>query len=407
MELDILFLGKLFPREKEAEIKAKMKAGMQDAANALQYHIIDGLDANDCGTIRILSYLPVGSYPRSYTDARIAPYAFRHSSRYDAGDLVVGCTNMTIVKQFANRHPFCRQLRKWVRSDSGRPKVLLLYTPTRLFLSLAKYVKHLNPAIMTCCIIADIPEFITGRTLHGAAKLFSDYEVRKTSALYRYIDRFVLLTEQMAPKLGITVPYLVMEGIAPEPSAVPAAAIAAGDYILYTGTLNYEFGIEVLLQAFALIQNPRWKLVICGFGQAEKAIREASDPRIVYLGRVDRAQALALQQGAMLLVNPRQNNAEFTKYSFPSKTMEYLASGVPVVAYKLDGIPDAYDPYLNYVPDNSPEALAAVITAIGSLSAEARQAMGQRAKAFVTGEKNAKKQAGRILRFLEEGLLES
>ena len=38
-------------------------------------------------------------------------------------------------------------------------------------------------------------------------------------------------------------------------------------------------------------------------------------------------------------VNPRQNNEEFTKYSFPSKTMEYLASGVPVVAYKLDGIP--------------------------------------------------------------------
>ena len=160
----------------------------------------------------------------------------------------------------------------------------------------------------------------------------------------------------------------------------------------------------MLLQAFARIQNPDWKLVICGFGQAEKTIRESSDPRIVYLGRVDRTQALALQRGAMLLVNPRQNNAEFTKYSFPSKTMEYLASGVPVVAYKLDGIPDEYDGYLNYVPDNTPEALAAVITAIGSKSAEERRTMGRRAQAFVTEEKNAKKQAGRILRFLEEGL---
>lgn len=405
MDLDILFLGKLFPREKEAEIKAKMKSGMQDAANALQYHIIDGLDANFCGTIRILDYLPVGSYPKSYADAHIAPYAFRHCGRYDAGDLVVGCTNMTILKQFANRRPFCRQLRKWVQSDSGRPKVLLLYTPTRLFLSLAKYAKRLNPHILTCCIIADIPEFITGRTLHGAAKVFNDYEVRKTNALYPFIDRFVLLTEQMAPKLGITVPYLVMEGIAPDITAAPAAApIPAGDYILYTGTLNYEFGIEVLLQAFAQIQNPDWKLVICGFGQAEKTIRESSDPRIVYLGRVDRTQALALQRRAMLLVNPRQNNAEFTKYSFPSKTMEYLASGVPVVAYKLDGIPDEYDGYLNYVPENTPEALAAVITAIGSKSAEERRTMGRRAQAFVTEEKNAKRQAGRILRFLEEGL---
>ena len=56
MKVDILFLGRLFPREKEAEIKSKMKTGMQDAANALQWNIIDGLEANDCGKIRILTH---------------------------------------------------------------------------------------------------------------------------------------------------------------------------------------------------------------------------------------------------------------------------------------------------------------------------------------------------------------
>lgn len=39
MDFDILFLGKLFPEEKEAEIKLKMKSGMQDAANALKRRI--------------------------------------------------------------------------------------------------------------------------------------------------------------------------------------------------------------------------------------------------------------------------------------------------------------------------------------------------------------------------------
>ena len=47
MKFDILFLGRLFPREKEAEIKLKMKTGMQDAANALQWNIIDGLEENN------------------------------------------------------------------------------------------------------------------------------------------------------------------------------------------------------------------------------------------------------------------------------------------------------------------------------------------------------------------------
>ena len=47
MQFDILFLGRLFPREVEAEIKAKMKTGMRDAGNALQWNIIDGLETNN------------------------------------------------------------------------------------------------------------------------------------------------------------------------------------------------------------------------------------------------------------------------------------------------------------------------------------------------------------------------
>ena len=64
MSLDVLFLGKLFPREKEQEIKSKMKTGMQDAANALQWNIIDGFEENDFGRLKIINYLPVDAYPQ-------------------------------------------------------------------------------------------------------------------------------------------------------------------------------------------------------------------------------------------------------------------------------------------------------------------------------------------------------
>jgi glycosyltransferase involved in cell wall biosynthesis len=77
--------------------------------------------------------------------------------------------------------------------------------------------------------------------------------------------------------------------------------------------------------------------------------------------------------------------------------MEYLASGVPVVAYKLDGIPDEYDPYLNYVPDNSVEALAETIQKIINMSAEDRKEIGRRGQKFVLEEKSAQKQTKRIL----------
>ena len=82
MMLDILFLGRLFPKGHEVEIKCKMKTGMQDAANALQWNIIDGMDGNNCGKIKILNYLPVDSYPNGYTDKHIEGFTFQHTNKY-------------------------------------------------------------------------------------------------------------------------------------------------------------------------------------------------------------------------------------------------------------------------------------------------------------------------------------
>lgn len=403
MDLDILFIGKVFPPEIEAEIKSKMKSGMQDAGNALQWNVIHGLDANDCGKIKILDYLPIDSYPNGYEDREIGEYIFQHTDKYRSDDKIVGCTNLTVIKQFANRGPFKIEVKKWLLKKSSGKKVILVYTASTIFLELCRYAKKLSKDVTTCCMIADLPEFLSARKLSGIRKLFNNYEVRKSAALYKYIDKFVLLTRQMAEKLNIHVPYTVVEGIASAPDVECDDSVASRyrneKYILYTGTLNPQFGITTLLEAFAKIEDPGLKLMICGFGEAEAQIlkMQETDPRIIYLGKLDRKAVLPLQKGATVLVNPRQNNEEFTKYSFPSKTMEYLASGVPVVAYKLDGIPDEYDDYLNYVEDNSPESLAKKLTEICNMDEEARVEMGKRGAEFVLNNKNAVVQTQRIL----------
>lgn len=405
MQYDILFLGRLFPRQYEKEIKSKMKSGMQDAANALQWNVIDGLDENSCGTIKILDYLPVDSYPNGYTEKHIDERVFQHTDKYISADKIVGCTNITVLKQFANLPFFKKEVKKWAFDGNKQKKILLMYTASALFLQLAKFVKKLNPDILTCCIIADLPEFSSARELHGIRKAYNRYLTEKSNRLYRNIDKFVLLTDQMAKRLNIKVPYMVMEGIAPEADRLTddfyAGKFKNDTYILYSGTLNYEFGIDTLLKAFSMVRNTGVKLIICGFGEAEESIKNSDDNRIVFLGKIERSQVLALQRSAAVLVNPRQNNHEFTKYSFPSKTMEYLSSGVPVVAYKLDGIPNEYDEYINYVPDNTPESLAKLLERFCSLSAEERQIIGKKASDFVLNEKNRVKQTKRISDFFD------
>ena len=64
-----------------------------------------------------------------------------------------------------------------------------------------------------------------------------------------------------------------------------------------------------------------------------------------------------------VLVNPRPNNEEYTKYSFPSKDIEYLSSGKPTVAFLLDGMPKCYQDFL-YVVDPNRDISCAISDAL-------------------------------------------
>ena len=97
-----------------------------------------------------------------------------------------------------------------------------------------------------------------------------------------------------------------------------------------------------------------------------------------------------------MLVNPRQNTDIFTKYSFPSKTMEYLASGRPVIGYRLDGIPEEYYKYIQLVNDNSVDALKDKIVEVCSLPADERNRIGMTAREFIVREKNPRVQCQKV-----------
>lgn len=168
---------------------------------------------------------------------------------------------------------------------------------------------------------------------------------------------------------------------------------------MYSGTLQIKYGIIQLLEAFNFIKDEDYSLLICGDGEAKEEVIKACkiDKRIIYLGSIERDKVLLLQKSCTLLVNPRQNNDEYTKYSFPSKIMEYLQSGTPVLAYKLDGIPDEYDDYIFYVSDNSPYSLSLEIMRISSMSNEKMYEIGQKSKKFIQSDKNHIVQSEKIL----------
>jgi len=63
--MDLLFLTGIFPKEKETEILENSKGNVQNAANVLQWNLINGLD--EClGKVSLLNAVFIGSYPKRY-----------------------------------------------------------------------------------------------------------------------------------------------------------------------------------------------------------------------------------------------------------------------------------------------------------------------------------------------------
>jgi len=279
-----------------------------------------------------------------------------------------------------------------------------VYSATASFLRAVNRIKERYPDIVVCDIIADLPAMTNLSSKKSALlKAFIEHSAEQSQDALGCVDCFVLLTKQMAEYLKIDKPFCVMEGISSPESKGADYQLQDKKIILYTGTLHKKFGIMNLIDAFQQIKDPNYELRICGVGDSEDAIKAAAqkDERIHFWGKLPREQVLEWQSKATVLVNPRQNNEEFTKYSFPSKTMEYLSSGVPLVAYKLDGIPDEYDSYIFYVKENSLSCLADTIRQVCEMPESKRAAAGKAGREFVLNQKNSAEQVKKITNLLQ------
>lgn len=399
-EKEYIFLSLMVPQEMADEVKRNSSNNMADAANALEHNLMEGFTANLPTPPKVINALPIGSYPQYYKKAFIKKSTFQLCGRSDHEN--IGFCNIKFIRNYFIERTVYRSLREYCESKNGEV-VLCIYSASAEFLSAAEKIKKKYPNVMVCDIIADLPG-MTNLSSKKSALLqwFIDYKAKKSLKRLEAVDCFVLLTKQMADYLHIKKPYCVVEGIASKTQQIKRKENSEKT-ILYTGTLHQKFGVMNLVNAFSQIEDPDYRLVICGIGDSEQAIKDAvkDDSRISFLGQLPRNEVIEWQKKATVLVNPRQNNEEFTKYSFPSKTMEYLSSGIPVVAYKLDGIPDEYDQYIQYVADDSIESLKKKLIEVCELSDEERKNLGSAGRAFVLAEKNSTIQVKKIVELID------
>ena len=252
------------------------------------------------------------------------------------------------------------------------------------------------PVIM---IVTDLPDY-----------QFGGETAEKYNELLEKADGYIFLTEQMNERVNKqNKPYIVLEGHADyalaEIKESEKYEIALGKkVVVYAGSLSKLYGIQNLVEGFISANIPDAELYVYGDGDYREELETIAKEHVnvKYMGVRSNGEIVKTEQRATLLVNPRPSDPEYTKYSFPSKTMEYMVSGTPVLMTKLPGVPKEYFSYMYTIENETADGIKEAIEEVLALSFDLRNEKGKEARLFVLENKSNVVQAKKILDFLEE-----
>lgn len=389
-----IFLGGIFDDEKTLkQIQQNSKGNIQYAADNFQKALLRGfhyyINDNDFELVN----LPfIGGFPFNYEKPLFS---------YVSNGKKNVINNLMFYKNISREKFAFKRLKDILQKNDKSNFTIFVYSMHSPFLNAVSRLKMSFPSrsIQIVLIIPDLPEYMNLGKARGAIfRKLKDIDTKNVYKQLRYIDFFVTLTNEMAKKIKAK-KYVVVEGINNcDKLSKNYENNSKSNNILYTGTIDAKYGVLNLANAF-LHLDTEFKLIIYGAGDSREELSRISEESssIEYRGLVSHERIVEEQRKAKFLINPRNQNEEYTKYSFPSKIMEYMVSGTPVITSKLLGIPEEYFPYLLTIDASNEEQLSSTLKNILDQDYSILQRVGDSAREFVIQNKNFKVQVKKIL----------
>lgn len=346
--------------------------------------IIDGLIYNDCNVTYLIG-LPVSKHEKLIWKQK--------TDHCKKGKYIqFGFINIPLLKQTIISIKMYFNIKKWLKKNNTG-LVILDMTYATVVPFVINLFRNFKGSVIG--IAPDIYEYMADVNKITPQKPFVSQIMKKRLVkAYQKMDGYVFLTEQMNDVINVNnKPYMIIEGLVEKENSKIIDYKNREKIILYAGGLSKRFGVLELIESFEKIKGA--KLYLYGSGELEELIKKKSEKNknIVFWGSCPNKDVVKMEKRSYILVNPRGID-EYTKYSFPSKLMEYLLSGTVVLTTKLPGIPKEYDDYLIYIKD-----LKKDLENILNKDLEELNKIGSANNLFVNNKKNNIVQAKKIIDF--------
>lgn len=378
-----LYVGYYVNENTFAEILRNKINNMSVARQKFEYNIIRGLHRQLGDHVNFISYVP--------TDGSLT---IPKSSEVEGATI----NHIAIKKNSVGSIAIAYSLFKKYLKDLGEEKLqnlrVLMYAVIPPFeQALLKYKKIYGFRMVTIC--SEVPEL-----RRYSKSLLSNIKKKVLTYYNEQFDGYILFSEAMKEVVRVgKKPCLVMEGIAPDIRSVPKAG--KKNIVMYAGGLASDNNIPLLVECCKQIDELD-ELWICGIGPDEKQIEKlaAGDQRVKYYGQLPNEKVLEMETNAKVLINFRNPEEKLTRYSFPSKILEYIASGSLVMSTRLIGIPEEYFNYIVPIEIDDKQCVVTQIKKIFQLDNVNYLEMCKKAQKYITENKNYTSQSIKIIKML-------
>ena len=403
----LLFIGGYIPPKLQDLYIKRNRKNFPYAANSFQEKLIKGL--SNYFNLTVLSKPFIGSFPNN--SSILINKETKFTLTKTTNNIILSFLNLPIFKQFIIPFRFVKYIRNFININIRKKRYYFIYSFGIETYTYLKTIKKFDKNAKIIISLHDLPEYTMMAVSNKYKRKFIIYilyYLMKKSEKFIYglitISRFMLNHFNNKDIFKGLKRNLVIEALADEKYISKLRKNTLTKSILYSGGLISNYGVLELIDAFRLIEDKAIKLLIAGDGPLKsKIIKFTSlDPRIHYLGVLNNSDILKVQNESTILVNPRKPSAGiFTRYSFPIKTIEYLSTGKPVIAFKLEGIPEEYNDYLISPKDESINELKATLIKALNFDQNELDQIHFRNTKFILNKKSSKVQCKKIEEIFE------
>lgn len=365
---EFLVLSYAIPDE-EFEKNCKKDKYPQIQTHLFIWNIIKSLEYKSENNYRYISSRPISDYPFNKNIYVKSKTWFENIDSKIIKIKEIPFINKSILKVFSRFISFfIYSLKEMINKKADGIIVYSISVPMLL-------VGYLVSRLFRCSLIGILtdPPSITNHFDSATKKKLRSVEKILTNILLKKYDKLIVVTKHLAEDYAPSIPYLVVDGFSNnnlikdiDVDSIISYKLSNQITFMYTGTLEKKYGIKNITDAFTRVKNDNFKLVIYGAGEFENELKVISslDSRIVYKGFASHNVVIKEQQTADFLINFRSPTDTYVKYSFPSKTLEYLSSGKILISSFLPCFSNEYKDAMIAVNDNSVESIEEVVSSI-------------------------------------------